>query len=700
MHMIETMWTDIARKFQMEADAIRYHWRSLKDLYRVHCNQEKEGSTRQDISDGKYDKLIEILRCMQGRNGDQSSGSEEADRDNDEDLQTSAEGETIEVKDKRGKSATGLILSSIEQKMTLAQLVHEYEHLWDKEHADYNNIVLKDRTWDAIAASMNVTRDELKYTWKCLRDSYRYRLKRVIKGTLESKSSILQDPLFRLLDEMCAENMKFRSRSIMVKKSEDSAEYEEILINFNEDDKQKLIAIVEQHCNIWNSNHLEYYNLTKRDLTWNTIAEQMRLPKPEVKTLWNNLRNLYRSRTSRLSKGIIDEKSPLLCDPIYVKLQAMFNDSERLKMVPEKKASGWYKATKPMDLTAVESGPFTTLEDKIKLVQEVMRHELLWNSNHVDYHRKLDKRGAAWKQVAAKLGNCTVDEVKVVWRRLRDMHRKCEAHGVYRNTIPNSRHGDTNVKDSLYEMFSIMAKVDGDTANSAVEGVTIQKRPRGEGALTPTGKRKLRFKRNKFADEEGCIKRNRASGTSYEKICEQCGKHVPRSMFEDHMNLHNGLRPHACSFEGCEKRYSTRITRNRHEELIHRADCFKYQCDQCDRKFPHRSAFERHYAIKHKSHQVPCPICGKLLKHKSLLQGHVRLHSGRFPCPVCGKVLMKKYSLSMHLRAHTNEKPFSCKFCDKRFFWKVQFKTHLEKAHDISWEEFLENYGESNSSQT
>lgn len=104
---------------------------------------------------------------------------------------------------------------------------------------------------------MNVTRDELKYTWKCLRDSYRYRLKRVIKGTLESKSSILQDPLFRLLDEMCAENMKFRSRSIMVKKSEDSTEYEEILINFNEDDKQKLIAIVEQHCNIWNSNHLE-----------------------------------------------------------------------------------------------------------------------------------------------------------------------------------------------------------------------------------------------------------------------------------------------------------------------------------------------------------------------------------------------------------------------------------------------------------
>ncbi|EAT45834.1 AAEL002930-PA, partial [Aedes aegypti] len=187
---------------------------------------------------------------------------------------------------------------------------------------------------------------------------------------------------------------------------------------------------------------------------------------------------------------------------------------------------------------------------------------------------------------------------------------------------------------------------------------------------------KRRFTWKTYFEDDGCIKIRKGGTIRYEKICELCGKQVERSMFEYHMNQHNGVRPYACSYEGCGKQYSNKITRDRHELLIHCQDNYKYECDRCGEKFKTRSTFDYHYAVRHQSQMVPCPICGKLLKHKSLIREHVKRHTVQFPCTVCGKVLQKKYSLDVHMRTHTNEKPYSCELCSQRFMLKVQLKTH------------------------
>ncbi|KAL5104383.1 Sal-like protein 3 [Taenia crassiceps] len=51
-------------------------------------------------------------------------------------------------------------------------------------------------------------------------------------------------------------------------------------------------------------------------------------------------------------------------------------------------------------------------------------------------------------------------------------------------------------------------------------------------------------------------------------------------------------------------------------------------------------------------------------------------------CGVCHKVLSCRSALTMHYRVHTEERPFVCKICTKRFSTKGNLKTHLGQHHE------------------
>ncbi|KAL3987845.1 hypothetical protein ACER0C_012163 [Sarotherodon galilaeus] len=83
-----------------------------------------------------------------------------------------------------------------------------------------------------------------------------------------------------------------------------------------------------------------------------------------------------------------------------------------------------------------------------------------------------------------------------------------------------------------------------------------------------------------------------------------------------------------------------------------------------------------------------CNTCGKRFKYVSTLKVHTSIHTGEkpFSCEACGKKFRRKDNMLVHIRTHTGEKPFACNICGKAFSDRSNLICHIryhtgEKRH-------------------
>uniref|UniRef100_A0A182WF22 Uncharacterized protein n=1 Tax=Anopheles minimus TaxID=112268 RepID=A0A182WF22_9DIPT len=159
------------------------------------------------------------------------------------------------------------------------------------------------------------------------------------------------------------------------------------------------------------------------------------------------------------------------------------------------------------------------------------------------------------------------------------------------------------------------------------------------------------------------------------ELCVLCGKLVVN--VSTHMKSHSTEQNIACEY--CPKKYSHKMYLKRHVLTVHLKKIVK-TCEICNRGFSYLDSYSAHMRAKH-NFGVPfeCKVCNLKFRHRGGLRNHKnRKHNiaSNCECSICGMKFDDKKGLSDHGRVHSNEQPFACKYCPKRFKGPTARKTH------------------------
>lgn len=373
-----TKWTKIADQLGMEVEELKRQWKNLRDVYHGRKRRLLMGMITADNP---------ILH---------------------EPLQILLE-EMVESTYSKKKPTFSQQEATPDERMKLAEAFYEKEIIWNRVHPQYSDQLLRDRTFDELAAERNISADKLKQQWRKLRDFYRLRCSRLIEGKLELNDPLLKEPLYLLLEKMLRDNMEVGKRS---------AEGGETATNIAmiQDDKLALAQAFYEREVIWNPTHPQR---DSREAAWKEMAEQHSMSVPELKTQWRYLRDGYRVKWKRLQAKPDDESAiNSTLNPLYLLMDQMIREgAPPPNPTPELSQAitdqTFHKCRRPRLSYNVEF--------RLQIVNAIHEHEILWNMTHPDYADNVN-REQVWKQLATQL-NLSHAELKQQWKLLRDLYR-------------------------------------------------------------------------------------------------------------------------------------------------------------------------------------------------------------------------------------------------------------------------------------
>lgn len=92
------------------------------------------------------------------------------------------------------------------------------------------------------------------------------------------------------------------------------------------------------------------------------------------------------------------------------------------------------------------------------------------------------------------------------------------------------------------------------------------------------------------------------------------GKIYNKSFVKCDMFYLPGITPYICTFEECGKTFSSPFKLTGHKKHCH-TDFFRFKCEICGKQFKVKTSYDIHKSY-HGDPQIPCPVCGKLIRNK------------------------------------------------------------------------------------
>lgn len=171
-----------------------------------------------------------------------------------------------------------------------------------------------------------------------------------------------------------------------------------------------------------------------------------------------------------------------------------------------------------------------------------------------------------------------------------------------------------------------------------------------------------------------------------DRTCKECNKIFKyKCDLIRHLHVHSDEKHYTCIT--CNKAFKTKRNLDTHM-LVHSEIIKKHVCDVCKVAFRQRAHLADHKLIHTNERPYACTQCDKKFRAKSVLTKHLRTHSSEesiarpYKCEICEKAFKQKPHLDSHIRTHTGDKRYECEYCNKRFVQKFSLTQHVRK-HNI-----------------
>ena len=182
----------------------------------------------------------------------------------------------------------------------------------------------------------------------------------------------------------------------------------------------------------------------------------------------------------------------------------------------------------------------------------------------------------------------------------------------------------------------------------------------------------------------------REHGRDCDMLACHCGyRTMSYRMLKFHSQTHENLKLFACDV--CEKRFN-QLSQLKNHVVIHLdkniAELPTWakpkQCDICRKIFSDSKSLKKHVqAIHSKLKPYICNVCNHKSARKSMLQLHMRQHTGDKPysCDLCNYKTGDHNALRRHKLRHTGTKPYKCSFCPYAAIQSSSLKSHVKSKH-------------------